>query len=98
MRRLVARWRASSESQARFARRHGLSPWTFWYWCRKLDGARPTDAGPVVPPTFVPVRVATEADGPVVELTVNGTTRLQVRAGAPAELVRAIIAALRAPC
>ncbi len=31
MRRLVAQWRQSGESQAGFARRHGIPTWTFWY-------------------------------------------------------------------
>ena len=36
MKRLVAQWRRSGESQAGFSRRHGIPPWTFWYWSRKL--------------------------------------------------------------
>jgi len=32
MTRLVRAWRASGEPQARFARRHGVRPWTLWYW------------------------------------------------------------------
>lgn len=53
MRRLVARWQASGQSAARFAERHGLTPWTFWYWRRKLadtDAAAPTPAAPSLVP------------------------------------------------
>jgi transposase-like protein len=54
MRRLVMRCRASGESGAQFARRHHVSPWTFWYWCRKLADEQPREAArQPTPPTFV---------------------------------------------
>jgi transposase-like protein len=97
MQRLVARWRTSGESGAGFARRHGIPAWTFWYWCRKLLPAQPTPT-PSTAQRFVPVQVASPADAPVVEIVFQEGTRLQVRAGAPPELVRSAIAALRAAC
>jgi transposase-like protein len=99
MRRLVIRWRASGESGARFARRHQVSPWTFWYWCRKLAGESPSGATrEPTPPAFVPVHVAA-ADGhaPLVEIVFTGGERLSVR-GASAELVRTLLAVLRSAC
>lgn len=94
MARLVAQWRAGNDTQSGFARRHGIPPWTFWYWCRKL-AAVPT------PPAaaFVPVQIR-EADAapPVVEILLKGGDRVHVRAGASAEMVQGAIAALRAPC
>lgn len=94
MARLVAQWRASDDTQANFARRHGIPPWTFWYWCRKLT--------PSVAPAadaFVPVRIA-EADAapPVLEIVLSGGARVHVHAGASAALVQSAIAALRARC
>jgi hypothetical protein len=97
MQQLVARWRVSGESGARFARRHGIPVWTFWYWCRKLVTGIPTPST-AGEPSFVPVHVAGGADGSVVEITLADGTRMQVRAGAPTELVRTIVAALRPPC
>ena len=60
MARLVAQWRKSGESRASFARRHQMSPWSFWYWCRKLaaDGAQPAAEAP----RFVPVQMAGDTD------------------------------------
>ena len=97
MARLVAQWRASGESRASFARRHHLPAWTFWYWCRKL-AAEPTESDDTPPATFVPVRMAVEPDAPVIEIVWSGGERLHVRPGASADLVRAVVTALRAPC
>jgi hypothetical protein len=93
MARLVAQWRKSGESGASFARRHQVPAWTFWYWQRKLSGES------VVAPTFVPVQVTAErANEPVIEIVLGGGERLQVRAGASADLVRAVVSALRSAC
>lgn len=94
MARLVAQGRTSGESGASFARRHRIPTWTFGYWRRKLS----VPAGPEPPRVpFVPVQVAVE-DGPVMELVFSGGERLQVHAGASAELVRAAVSALRSAC
>ncbi len=92
MSRLVTQWRASGESGASFARRHHIPTWTFWYWCRKLSTAS------MPGPTFVPVRVTADPETPVLEIVFTGGERLQVRAGAPADLVRTTLSALRSPC
>ena len=99
MARLVARWRESGESRSSFARRHHVPAWTFWYWCRKLsDNPPPSRSGEAASATFVPVRLAADTDPSVVEVVLPGGERLQVRAGAPAELVRVILTALRSSC
>ena len=96
MARLVAQWRKSGESRAGFARRHQISPWSFWYWCRKLaaDAAQPATATP----RFVPVQIAGDTDAAVIEIVLRNGERLQVRAGASADLVRAAVSALRSSC
>ena len=98
MTRLVRRWRASGESGASFARRHHIPAWTFWYWCRKLAAEPRTES--VDPPsaTFVPVRVAAESDASAIEIVWSGGERLHIRPGASADLVRAVVTALRSPC
>ena len=68
MARLVAQWRQSGESQAGFARRHHIPPWTFWYWCRKLEGADQRAPAPRVAPTFVPVDLAPPSNAPMMEV------------------------------
>jgi transposase-like protein len=98
MARLVARWRESGESRSSFARRHHVPAWTFWYWCRKLSDNPPSESGEALSATFVPLRVAADTDASIVEVVLPGGERLQVRAGAPAELVRVILTALRSPC
>ena len=98
MTRVVARWRASGESGAGVARRHRIPAWTFWYWCRKRAADRSVESPGPVPATFVPVRVAPESDAPVIEILFSSGERLQVRAGAPPEVVRAVLTAVRAVC
>jgi hypothetical protein len=95
MARLVAQWRASDESGASFARRHGVRPWTFWYWSRK----RAADAAArSAPPTFVPVHVAPAVETGLIEVVLASGDRLHVHAGASGDLLRAVVAALRPLC
>lgn len=89
MTRLVAQWRASGEPQARFARRHGVRPWTLWYWSRKAVAA-PTS------PTFVPVQVAVAAEPSLIEIVLPDGVRVVARADTSATAVAAVVAALRA--
>jgi transposase-like protein len=98
MKRLVAAWRASGETRAGFARRHQIPAWTFWYWCRKLSAESPVDADQPPPATFVPVRVTADADAPAIEVVFTSGERVHVRLDAPADLVRTVLTALRAPC
>jgi hypothetical protein len=96
MARLVAQWRTSGESGAGFARRHQIPAWTFWYWQRKLSGTSAAAAAPA--PAFVPVQVTAERVEPVITIVLSGGNRLEVRAGASADLVRAAVSALRSSC
>jgi len=96
MARLVAQWRTSGESGAGFARRYQIPAWTFWYWQRKLSGT--SVVAPAPAPTFVPVQVTAERAELVMEIVLSGGERLEVRAGASADLVRAVVSALRSAC
>lgn len=99
MARLVAQWRQSSESQARFARRHHIPTWTFWYWCRKLEREAPSATPTRVGPTFVPVEVtAPSANAPVIEVVFRGGERLQIAADASPALVQTVLTVLRTGC
>ena len=95
MARLVARWRKSGESRAAFARRHDLSGWSFWYWCRKLSDTAPARTAA---PMFVPVRVTPEAEAPFIEIVLPDGARVRVREGTPVAWVRAVVMALRSAC
>ena len=97
MARLVAQWRESGASQAGFARQHRIPTWTFWYWCRKLSAAA---SAPDPSPT-VAVRPGARGAGAGRARDRDRVQRwgaLQVRPGASADLVRAVVAALRATC
>lgn len=94
MGRLVAQWRRSGESQAGFARRHGMPTWTLWYWCRKVSKTRV--AAPEASTAFMPVRVTSDAETGVVEVVLPAGERVRISAGASVELVRLVVAALRA--
>ncbi|MBA3887437.1 MAG: hypothetical protein H0X67_17150 [Acidobacteria bacterium] len=98
MARLVSQWQRSGEPAARFARRHGVPTWTFWYWRRKLAGAPVDEPRASAAPAFVPVQVASDGEAWVLEVAFQRGERLQVRAGASADLVRATVAALRTGC
>ncbi len=98
MTRLVAAWRASGEPQARFARRHGVQPWTLWYWSRKLAERSRDSVGPA--PAFVPVQVIAEprpGAAPIEVVLVSGE-RLTIPEGVSSDRVRAVLAALRSAC
>lgn len=97
MTRLVRAWRTSGEPQARFARRHGVRPWTLWYWSQKVQ-RRPTRRSPSA--AFVPVEVV--ADTPrasaAIEVVLVTGERLVVPEGVASTRVRELLAALRAAC
>jgi hypothetical protein len=98
MARLVAQWRRSGESQAGFARRHRIPGWTFWYWCRKLADVPEADHESIPAATFVPVHLAEDPGTPVVDIVLTSGERLHIRPGASADLLRAVVTALRAGC
>ena len=98
MTRLVAQWRASGESRAAFARHRHIPVWTFWYWCRKLSVEPRTEGDAASLATFVPVGMAMEPDTLAIEIVWSGGERLDVRTSASADLVRAVVMALRSPC
>jgi len=94
MTRLVAQWRASGEPQAQFARRHGVRPWTLWYWSRKGGGSSPR-----TPRAFVPVQVvSTPALSAAIEVVLVSGERLMIPDGVSSDRVRAVLTALRAAC
>ena len=94
--RLVAQWRTSGEPQAGFARRHGVSPWTLWYWSRKRTDS---STGRPARPGFVPVHVVPDAAPPMaaaIEVVLASGERLTIPDGVSSERVRTVVAALRA--
>jgi hypothetical protein len=98
MTRLVAQWRASGEPQAPFARRHGVRPWTLWYWSRKAVGSTSKRTRRAA---FVPVTVVAEAPPTVagaIEVVLVSGERLTIPAGVSSDQMRVVLAALRSAC
>ena len=91
---LVRQWEGSDETQAVFAQRHGLSQGKLRYWVQR---APPPQADPV---TFTPVQLREDGrlEAGRIEISLATGERLLIAAGASADLVRAVVAALRAPC
>ena len=91
---LAQRWEASGETQAVFAQRHGLTEGKLRYW---LQRAKRPHAKPV---TFTPVEVrdAWRLETGTIEVALATGERLVIAAGASADLVRAVVSALRSTC
>jgi transposase-like protein len=98
MTRLVRAWRASGEPQARFARQHGVRPWTLWYWSQKVGRAAPRRT--TAQPAFVPVAIVPEPAGPpiAIEVVLVSGERLVVPAGVDGPRLREVLTAVRAAC
>ena len=94
---LVRRWDVSGETQVVFARQHGVSHGKLRYWLGRVD-QRLAGAAPVA---FTPVQVVDAAAGRetgAIELVLATGDQLIIRGDASADLVRAVVSALRAPC
>ena len=95
---MVAALRASGETPAAFARRHGLHEVRVQRWVARV-GRKARSAGPGQPVAFAPVRVTSAqpaASG--LEVVIGGAV-VRVSHGFDDELLRRVVAALgEAPC
>ena len=95
MRPLIEEWRRGSASQAEVARRHGLNPGTFAWWCAQLGGRK----GRAATPRLVAVdvvdrgRVATQAEA--FEVVLAAGLRVRVPAGFEAGDLRRLLEVVR---
>jgi hypothetical protein len=93
---VVEAWRASGESLAGLARRHGLGAPRIAWWARQVDG------GPPAPVRFHPVRLANldGGSGAAIEIHLVGGHRVRVSPGFQAADLRRVVAVLEAgtPC
>jgi hypothetical protein len=95
---MVAALRASGETPAAFARRHGLHEVRVQRWVARV-GRKARSAAPVQAVAFAPVRV-TSAQPAVsgLEVVVGGAV-VRVSSGFDGELLRRVVATLgEAPC
>jgi len=93
---VVEAWRASGESLAGFARRHGVGSQRIAWWARRIDGGTPA------PVRFHPVRLANldGGSGAAIEIHLVGGHRVRVPPGFPAADLQRVLAVLDAgtPC
>ncbi len=91
---LVRGWEASGETQAVFAERQGVSQGKLRYW---LQRATRPHAEPV---SFTPVDVhhAWRPEAGTIEVSLATGERVVITDGASTDLVRAVVAGLRATC
>lgn len=93
---VVGAWHQSTDTQAAFAARHGVSRSKLLYWLRRSpppEARRETVS-------FAPVRVVggLADEAAAIDVVLPGGERLVVRPGTSLELVRLVLAALRAAC
>lgn len=97
MRPLVEEWRQGSASQAEVARRHGLNPGTFSWWCARLGGRAGKRRGPASP-RLVPVKVVDaprSAGARRFDVVLSQGLRVRVPSGFEATELRRLVEALR---
>lgn len=93
MRDVVRKWETSQESQAVFARRHGVSVSKLAYWTRRFRREESTTLAPLhVVGTLEPAAAG------AIEVTLATGERLTIREGTSAELVRTVVSTLRPSC
>lgn len=97
---IVLEWQRSGLDKAQFARRHGLKPTTFGFWCwtLKADLAAAPPSLQLLPVQAMPVAagkaVTPRAQLAIVDLT-EGTLRVEVSLDADPRGVADLVAALR---
>ena len=100
---VVARYRASGLTRARFARQTGITPGRLHYWIYGQGGRRRAKAPPRVEslPGFQEVRVATVLSGAsawAVEVTLPRGGSVRFSAAASPNWMGAVVQALKALC
>lgn len=96
---LAQRWSAGTETQERFAGRHGLSGSALQYWVRQMTATQRT-ISTTPGPAFAPVQLTAAgvvADAAVEVVLVSGE-RVVVPPQASAEHLRVVLSVLRPSC
>jgi transposase-like protein len=110
--RLVAKWRRSGQSAAKFAEGHGLSQWALYSWTKRpgagssrgrgrpVGGSRVVGAADLIPVRLVgeePAHLPARREG-VVEIQVRGGDVVRVVGEVSAEQLAAVLRAVRQEC
>lgn len=86
--------RESGLSVRQFCRQESLAESAFYFWRRALQPAAELPPAVAAPPQFVPVRI--QATGTPLEIELTSGTKIRVREGCTAELLRSVLESL--PC
>jgi len=98
---LARQWRASGQKARMFAGEHGITPWTLYYWAKRLAREerpirRRRRSRRV---TLAPVHVlATAGSGNDLEVMLAGGDRVRVPGDVSVETLRRVIQVLRTAC
>jgi hypothetical protein len=98
---LARQWRASGQKARMFAAEHGITPWTLYYWAKRLARQeRPTrrrQRSRRV--SLAPVHVlASNGSGTDLEVLLAGGDRVRVPTDVSVETLRRVIHVLRTEC
>jgi hypothetical protein len=98
---LARRWRESGTSARVFAQGQGVTPWTLYYWRKRLvsqnrpTGRRRWRSAMRLAPVHV---VGSTAAGGDLEIVLTAGDRIRVPAGVSADTLRRVIQVLRTGC
>jgi hypothetical protein len=98
---LARQWRSSGQKARIFAAEHGITPWTLYYWAKRLvreeRPVRRRRRSRRV--TLAPVHVlASNGNENALEVTLAGGDRMRVPADVSVETLRRVIQVLRTGC
>ena len=98
---LARQWRDSGRKAREFAEEHGVTPWTLYYWRKRLarEERRPRRRRRRPPRvTLAPVQVVADGRAGELEILLAGGDRVRVSADVPAETLQRVIQVLRTAC
>lgn len=93
-------WRDSGAKARVFAQEHGITPWTLYYWRKRLAGQeRPTGRRRTRGVTLAPVHVGPSVEGGGdLEVVLASGDRIRVPADVTADTLHRVIQVLRSAC
>jgi hypothetical protein len=99
---LARRWRDSGTRARQFAQEHGITPWTLYYWRKRLareDRPARCRRRPSPRVRLAPVHlVASDGSGHELEVVLVTGDRVRVPAGSSTETLERVIQVLRMRC
>ena len=97
---LARQWRDSGAKARAFAQEHGVTPWTLYYWRKRLTQQEPPASRRrrTRQVKLAPVQIVASDGSDDLEIQLAGGDRVRVRAGVSTEALQRVIHALRTAC